>query len=161
MDVHLIDTHQDALLEFVELSDPDVAQERSGHLREGRLHESEPGAVLGGMDVHEASRLACQVSHGLLEDVGTVAIQRHADDRLARVVLMQAFEQGDELAAAMARLDVGDDLAAVQVSAPRGSTRCRGAPIRGHAPQRGARRPPAADRARSRQGPARPASHRR
>src|SRR6218665_2698956 len=88
-----------------------MAQEGSGHLREDRLHEIEPRAVLGGMDVLEAPRAACQVGHRLLGGVGAVVVQYDADDRLARIVLMQAFEQGDELATAVARLDVGDDLA--------------------------------------------------
>src|SRR6218665_1948982 len=112
---HLVDAFENTMLEFVTGSDPDVAQERSGHLREGRLHEIEPGAVLGGMDVLEAPRAACQVGHRLLAGVGAVVVQYDADDRLARIVLMQAFEQGDELTTAMARLDVGDDLAVVQV----------------------------------------------
>ena len=67
------------------------------------------------MHVLETSGATRQVGHRLLGDVGAVVVQHDADNGLARVVRMQAFEQCDELATAMARLDVGDDLAAVQV----------------------------------------------
>ena len=42
-------------------------------------------------------------------------VQHHADDGLARIVLVQALEQRDELHTAVAVLDVGEDVTRVQV----------------------------------------------
>lgn len=56
-----------------------------------------------------------QVGHRLLRDVRAVVVQHDTDDSLARVVRIQPLQQGDELDTAVTRLDVGDDLSAVQV----------------------------------------------
>ena len=56
MGVHLVDAFEDALLEFVQGGQADVAQEAARDLGEGRLHQVEPRAVLGRVDVLEASR---------------------------------------------------------------------------------------------------------
>jgi len=56
------------------------------------------------MDKLETPRAARQVGHRLLGEVGPVVVQHDTDNGLARAVRMQAFEQGDELATAMARL---------------------------------------------------------
>ena len=64
-----------------------------------------------------------QVRHGLAGNVRGVIVEDNADDGVGRIVTMQALQQGDELAATMSRLDIGDDFAAVQIQ--RGENRQR------------------------------------
>jgi hypothetical protein len=47
--------------------------------------------------------------------VGRVVVQHDANDGLLRIVLIQSLKQRDELHAAVPVLDVGEDLARVQV----------------------------------------------
>ena len=49
--------------------------------------------------------------------MGRVVVQHDADDGLARVVRIQPFEQRDELHAAVAVFDIGEDVARVRVDA--------------------------------------------
>src|SRR6478752_1745353 len=55
MAIDIVDTGQDALLEFV-FCHPDVAQDRTSELGEEAFDEVEPGAVLGCEGELEASR---------------------------------------------------------------------------------------------------------
>ena len=92
-----------------------MAQERARHFGEGVLDQVQPGAVFRGMHVFEAPRSRRQVRHGLAGNVRGVIVEDDADDGVRRIVTMQALQQGDELAAAMLRFDIGDDFAAVQI----------------------------------------------
>src|ERR1700752_1424200 len=74
-----------------------------------------PGAMPGCVNVLEAPGARGELGHGLPGDVGRMVVQHHADDGLARIVLVQAFEQRDELHTAVALLDVGEDVSRVQV----------------------------------------------
>jgi hypothetical protein len=65
---------------------------------------------LGRVDVLEAARAAGQVSQGLFGDVGAVVVENDVDDRLTRIVFVQAAQQCDELNTAMVSLHVGEDL---------------------------------------------------
>ena len=100
-----------------------MTQERARHFGEGALDQVQPGAVFRGMHVFEAPRPRRQIRHGLAGDVGGVIVEDDANDGVGRIVAMQALQQRDELAAAMVRLDLGDDFAGVQIQ--RGENRQR------------------------------------
>src|SRR6202790_4695932 len=102
-------------LQFIDRFDSDVAQESAGHLGEGAFDEIKPGAMLGCVNVLEAPGARGEIGHGLPGDVGRMVVQHHADDGLARIVLVQALEQRDELHTAVAVLDVREDVTRVQV----------------------------------------------
>src|SRR5713226_2097447 len=113
--IEFLDAPQNALLQFIDRFDSDVAQESAGHLGEGAFDQIKPGAMLGCVNVLEAPGARGEIGHGLPGDVGRMVVQHHADDGLARIVLVQALEQRDELHTAVALLDVGEDLTRVQV----------------------------------------------
>ncbi|KGV78161.1 hypothetical protein X890_5665 [Burkholderia pseudomallei MSHR4299] len=115
MCIHFIDPLEDALPEFIERSDPDVAQEGARHFREDRLDQIQPGSVFRRVNILEASRVSNQPGHCFLRDVGAVVVQHDTDECIRRIMLMQPLQQADELAAAMAILDFGNNLAGVQV----------------------------------------------
>ena len=61
MSVHLVDALEDALLELVQRCDAEVAQKAARHLGERGLHQVKPRAVLGRVDILEASWVFCQL----------------------------------------------------------------------------------------------------
>lgn len=101
--------------ELVERLNADVPQEGPRHPREGDLHQVEPGGVRGGVHVLEAAGAPGQVAHRLPRGVGGVVVEHDADDAALGIVRVEALEQRDELSAAVAPLDVRDDLPAAQV----------------------------------------------
>uniref|UniRef100_E6PJU9 Uncharacterized protein n=1 Tax=mine drainage metagenome TaxID=410659 RepID=E6PJU9_9ZZZZ len=115
MGIHLVDAFEDALLEFIQRGYANVPQEAARHLGERGLDQVEPGTVFGRMHVFEAAWTACQVRHRLLGDMRAVVVQHDADDGLGRIVFVESAQQRDELHAAVARLDVGDDFPGMQV----------------------------------------------
>ena len=74
--------------------------------------------MLGRRNIFKAPRATAQIGHGLLGDMGRVAVQHHADDGLLEVVLIELLEQVDEFDAWLAVLDLGKDVPRMQVDAP-------------------------------------------
>lgn len=72
--------------------------------------------MLGRMNILEAPWATAEVGHGLLGDMGRVAVQHHADDGILGVVLVGKLKQSDELDAAVAIRDIGKDMPRVQVN---------------------------------------------
>lgn len=108
---------QNALLEFLTGFDPNAFEEGSGHFPEYRFNQIEPGSMLRGMDIEEAVGPRGEISHGFLGDVRRMVVQNDPDGALLRVMLIKFFEQQDKLAATMARMNLSEDLAIVQVYA--------------------------------------------
>ena len=110
--VEVIHGSHDAVLEFLFGCDADVAQHRAGELGEEALDEIEPGAVLGREGEFEAAdRLIGEPSLGLLGDVCGMIVKDQPDRRMGRIGGIDELEEFDELAAAMAVLDQGVNLA--------------------------------------------------
>ena len=114
--VELRNAFENARLQLVYRVDPDMAKEGARHFGECALNQIEPRPMLGRVNVFEAPGSCCQPREGFFGDMVRVVVQHQADDRVFGIVLLQAFEQGDEFHAAVAVLNIGEDLARVQIN---------------------------------------------
>jgi hypothetical protein len=105
----------DAVLEFLFGCDPDVAQDGAGELGEEALDQVQPGAVLGREGKFEAARRSVgELGFRLLGDVCGMIVEDQTDRQIGGI---DQLEKRDELAAAVAVLDQGMDLAGDKVDA--------------------------------------------
>src|SRR6202158_3890177 len=94
-----------------------MAQDRAGELGEEALDEVEPGSVLGREGEREAARrLSGEPGLGFSGDMRRMVVQDQLDRRSGRISGIEKLEEFDELAAAVALLDQGVDLASEQVN---------------------------------------------
>ena len=108
----------DAFLEFLFGGDADVAQNRAGELGEEALDEVKPGAMGRREGKGEAMRgLLGDKGPGLLGKVRRMIVEDQLDRGVGRIGGIEKLEEFDELAAAMAVLDQGVNLAADKVDA--------------------------------------------
>jgi hypothetical protein len=116
--VEVIHGGHDAVLEFLFGCDPDVAQDRAGELGEKALDQVQPGAVLGREGKFEAARRSVgEPGFRLLGDVCRMIVEDQTDRRMIWIGGIDQLEKRDELAAAVAVLDQGMDLAGDKVDA--------------------------------------------
>ena len=93
-----------------------MAQDRAGELGEEALDEVEPGAVFGREGECEAARrLSSEPGLSFSGDMRRVVVHDHLDRRAGWVSGIEKLEEFDELAAAVAVLDQGVDLAGEQI----------------------------------------------
>ena len=110
----------------------------------------------------EAPRsLSSEPAAGLFGDVRGVIVEDHLDRGMSWVGHIKELEKLDELAASVAILDEGVDLAGEQVDTSQQADGYRGAGIHDCERQSGECRAQAASPVRSRRSPARPASRHR
>src|SRR6266478_4586550 len=116
--VEVVHGSHDAILEFLFGGDTDVANDGSGKLGKKALHEVEPGAVFWRESKFEtADGLTGEPGSGLLGDVGGMIVEDQLDCRMGLIGGIEKLEEFDELAAAMAILDQGVNLAGEQIDA--------------------------------------------
>ena len=93
-----------------------MAQDRTSKLGEEALDDIEPGAVLRGEDEFEtAYALLGEPGFCLPGDVRGMIISNQLDGRIGRIDGIEKLEKVNELAAAMAVLDQGVNLAREQI----------------------------------------------
>src|SRR6185312_9794159 len=98
--------------------DPDVTQDRTGELGEETLDQVQPGAVLGREGEFEAARRSVgEPGFRLFGDVCGMIVEDQTDRRISWIGGIDQLEKRDELAAAVAVLDQGMDLAGDKVDA--------------------------------------------
>src|SRR5260370_17195506 len=98
MAIDIVDTGQDALLELVFSSHPDVAQDRTSELGEEAFDEVEPGAVLGCEGELEASRWSSvEPSSGFSRYVGGMIIEDQLDRGTGRISGLQTLREAPHL----------------------------------------------------------------
>ena len=105
--VDVIEVGEDPGLQLGLGGDTAMAKDRARHLGEETLDESEPRAVLG--REHEAQpafRLAIGPRLGLLGDRGRVVVEDHLDRGVGGIGGVKPLEEADELARAVAVLEV-------------------------------------------------------
>ena len=116
--VEVVHGSHDAILEFLFGGDTDVANDGSGKLGKNALHEVEPGAMFWRESKFEtADGLTGEPGSGLLGDVGGMIVEDQLDCRMGLIGGIEKLEEFDELAAAMAILDQGVNLAGEQIDA--------------------------------------------
>ena len=113
--IDLGNPEEDSLFEFRFGFDPDLPQERVRHLAKKGLHQVEPQAMFGRVDVRETVRPTRQISARLLRDVRRVVVQDNSDRQLGRIIGVQIFEQRDKLPAPMSFLDSSHHMPVVQI----------------------------------------------
>ena len=115
--VEVFDGSRDALLELLFGSNADMAQDGACKLGKETLDEVEPRAVLGReRELETAGGLSSEPSFGLLGDVRGMIVEDQFDRGMSRIGSVEKLEEFDELAAAMAILDQGVDLAGEQIN---------------------------------------------
>ena len=93
-----------------------MAEDRTGELREEALDEVEPGAMLGREgELKSAGGLLGQPSSGFPRDMRGMIVENQMDRRVGRVGRIKKLEELDKLAAAVAILHQGVNLAGQQV----------------------------------------------
>ena len=113
-----VDGCQDAIPELLFGRDADMAQHGAGQLGEEALDEVEPRAMLGSEGELEAAiGLLGEPGFGLPGDMRGMIVQDKVDRRVGRIGFVETLEERDELAAAMAVLDHGVNLAGHKVDA--------------------------------------------
>ena len=116
--VEVVHGGHEAVLEFLFGGDADVAEDRTGELREEALDEVEPGAMLGSEgELESPSGLIGEPSSRLPGDMRGMIVEDQVDRRVGWVGRIEEFEELDELAVAVAILDQGVNLAGQQVDA--------------------------------------------
>jgi hypothetical protein len=116
--VEVVHCSHDAILKLLFGGDTDVAEDGAGKLGKEALNKVEPGAVLRCEGEFEAAfGLSGEPGSGLLGDVGGMIVEDQLDRRVGRIGGIEEFEELDELAAAMAILDQGVNLAGEQIDA--------------------------------------------
>ncbi len=84
-------------------------------MRLSKGNQIQPGAVFGREGKCEPVGSCLQIGLSFLGDVGRVVVGNHHDTGLLRIGLIDAFEQADELHAAVAFVDLCKDLTRHQV----------------------------------------------
>src|SRR5579862_6366549 len=116
MAIDVIDTGDDALLEFVFRGDADVAQDGSGELGEEALDEVEPGAVLGREgELEAAGWLSGKPGSGFSGDMRRMVVEDQLDRGTGRISGVEKLKEFDELPTAVAVSDQGMDLTGEQI----------------------------------------------
>ena len=102
-----VDGGDDAFPELLFGRDADMAQHGAGQLGEEALDEVEPRAMLGSEGELEAARgLLGEPGFGLPGDMRGMIVEDEVDRGVGRIGFVETLEERDELAAAMAVLDM-------------------------------------------------------
>ena len=113
--IDLVDPFQNSIAKFLPGLHPNVTQKRARHLPEERLDYVEPGAMRGRQHVFEPVRPRCQIRACLFGDVGRMVVEDKPDAAIGRIVIIQIFEQGDELAAPVSPLNPPNNVAIMEI----------------------------------------------
>ena len=115
--VEVIHGGREAVLELLFGGDADVTQNRTGELREEAVDEVEPGAMFGCEgELKSAGGLFGQPSSGFPRDLRGMIVEDQMDCHVGRVGRIEDFEELDELAAAVAILSQGVNLAGYRLA---------------------------------------------
>ena len=108
--VDVVDGGQEAIVEFLLGSDPDMARRGARELAEEAFDQVEPRAVFRREDEDEASFGLCgEPRLGLFGDVGGMMVEDQFDRGRSRMGRIEELQERDELARAAAFLDQAMD----------------------------------------------------